>query len=123
MAVQVLVAVLTGGAAVAIIEGVKEALRFRRERKAKKDDQEHIDAKQWREEADKKINALVEGVRYTLYDRIRFLALEYIADGKIDFDDRRILNAMHNSYHNGLGGNGDLDTLMAEVNRLPIKKQ
>lgn len=39
----------------------------------------------------------------------------------IDFDDRRRLNDMHSCYHNGLGGNGDLDTLMEEVNSLPLK--
>ena len=56
-----------------------------------------------------------------LYDRIRYLGQAYIAAGEIDFDDRRVLNDMHRSYHNGLGGNGDLDTLMAEVNGLKLK--
>ena len=40
----------------------------------------------------------------------------------MDFDDRRILNLMHKSYHDGLGGNGDLDNVMNDVNRLPLKR-
>ena len=58
-----------------------------------------------------------------MYDRIRFLGQAYIAEGEIDFDDRRILRQMHTSYHNGLGGNGDLDALMEEVDSLPLKKE
>jgi len=56
-----------------------------------------------------------------LYDRIRFVALSYIEEGEVDFDDRRILNDMHRSYHVGLNGNGDLDELMKQVNKLPLK--
>ncbi len=70
-----------------------------------------------------KVDALTEGVKYVLYDRIRFLAQEYISDGEVGFDDRRILGNMHRSYHNGLAGNGDLDILMREVNSLPLKRK
>ena len=69
---------------------------------------------------DKSMEALKAGLKWVLYDRIRFLGQHYIADGRVDFDDRRILNEMHKSYHDGLGGNGDLDVLMGEVNRLPL---
>ena len=67
------------------------------------------------------ITALKVGLKWVLYDRIRYLGQRYISDGKVDFDDRRILNEMHKSYHEGLSGNGDLDNLMAEVNRLPLE--
>lgn len=70
-----------------------------------------------------KVDALTEGMKYVLYDRIRFLAQEYISDGEVDFDDRRILGNMHRSYHGGLSGNGDLDILMREVNSLPLKRK
>ncbi len=52
-----------------------------------------------------------------------YLGQAYIAESEIDFDDRRILNDMHRSYHNGLGGNGDLDKLMEAVNDLPLKSR
>ena len=68
-----------------------------------------------------KTDAQSVALRYIMYDRIRFLGQAYIAAGSIDFDDRRILNDMHTSYHDGLGGNGDLDKLMETVNALPLK--
>lgn len=109
--------VLLSGTAVAIIEGVREYLAWRRSRKAEKEDK--TDEK--KEELEKKVDALVESQKYIMYDRIRYLGQAYINESEIDFDDRRILNGMHKSYHNGLGGNGDLDILMKEVNRLPLK--
>lgn len=70
---------------------------------------------------DKDTEALKAGLKWVLYDRIRFLGQHYISNGQVDFDDRRILHEMHRSYHDGLGGNGDLDVLMDEVNKLPLK--
>jgi hypothetical protein len=32
-----------------------------------------------------------------------------------------MLHKMHNVYHDGLGGNGDLDSLMSNVDELPLK--
>ena len=86
----------------------------------------------WREKAarknkeetaeDKEIAALKEGVMYILYDRIRYIAEKHIRDEEITFEDRRMLHKMHGVYHNRLGGNGDLDQLMADVDELPLKK-
>ena len=70
---------------------------------------------------DQKIVALVESQKIVMLDRIRYLGQKYIEAGEIDFDDRRVLNAMHDSYHNGLGGNGDADVIMRDVNALPLK--
>lgn len=71
---------------------------------------------------DAKILALCESQKIVMLDRIRYLGQKYIEAGEIDFDDRRILNAMHDSYHNGLGGNGDADVVMQEVNKLPLRR-
>ncbi len=102
---------LLGGSAVAaLINQIGEGIRQKRKRKYEKDDGESDD-----------LAALKSGLKWVLYDRIRYLGQAYIAAKKIDFDDRRILNEMHKSYHNGLGGNGDLDNLMKEVNSLPLK--
>lgn len=131
---NLLAAILSGGVAVAVIEGIKEALTWRRNRKAAKEDK----AEQKKEDAEKQANlrteerlqaieaktdAQSEAIKYILYDRIRYLGQAYIDAGEIDFDDRRILNDMHRSYHSGLGGNGDLDVLMREVNNLRLKKR
>lgn len=132
MSNEIILAILSGGITVAIIEGIRECLSWRRNRKAVKEDrlEEKAEAQERKKEleiesrlvaVEKKVDALVESQKFIMYDRIRFLGQSYIHEGKIDFDDRRILNGMHDSYHNGLDGNGDLDTLMHEVNHLPLK--
>lgn len=118
---EYLLAVLSGGVAVALIEGVREALKWKRERRAALSDRRalHIDKRFKALEEQNSVQS--EALKYMLYDRIRYLGREYIERGEIDFDDRRILNAMHKVYHEGLMGNGDLDTLMNEVNALKLK--
>lgn len=113
MSDTVIVALVAGLAAVigGLITQLGEGIRQRRKRKYEKTDS--------REAA---IEALRTGLKWVLYDRIRHLGQHYISVGTVDFDDRRILNEMHQSYHDGLGGNGDLDTLMGEVNRLPLRQ-
>ena len=129
---QILIAVLSGGVVVAVIEGVKEAFAWRRNRKAQKEDRaEEKEDKKIEDrisslEADVKdikglVSALAESQKNILYDRVKYLCREYIADGEIDFDDLVGLNALHHSYHFGLGGNGDLDALMEQARKLPIK--
>lgn len=112
MSDTVIVALVAGLAAVigGVITQLGEGIRQKRKRKYDRDDGK-----------DKDIMALKAGLKWVLYDRIRFLGQHYIGAGQVDFDDRRILNEMHKSYHDGLGGNGDLDVLMHEVNALPLK--
>lgn len=131
---DILIAVVSGGVGAAVIKLIGDGLAWKRTRAAAKEDR----AEQKKEDAEKqaalnseerlktieaKTDAQSEALKFILYDRIRYLGQLYIADKSVDFDDRRILNDMHRSYHSGLGGNGDLDTLMAEVNRLPLKNR
>ncbi len=113
MDTTVLVAIiggLLGGSAVAaLITQIGEGIRQKQKHKDETEKTENDD-----------IAALKTALKWVMYDRIRYLGQSYIAAKKIDFDDRRILNEMHNCYHNGLGGNGDLNTLMKEVNALPL---
>lgn len=130
---ETLTAIISGGAVVAVIEGIREYLTWRRNRKAIKEDkaeekkenegkQENLRTEERLKNIEAKTDAQSEALKFILYDRIRYLGQAYIADGEIDFDDRRILNEMHRSYHSGLDGNGDLDVLMREVDALPLKK-
>ena len=125
---EIFVAIITGGALVAIIEGVREFLSWRRNRKAiqedrkeAKKDSETDGLKLKMDALESKVDVLVQSQKFILFDRIRFLGQAYIEAGEIDFDDRRILNDMHRSYHDGLQADGDLDALMDEVNHLPLK--
>ena len=93
-----------------IVNQIGEGIRQKRKHKFDNEDSE-----------DKTIKALKDGMKWVIFDHIRERGLEYIAHGEIDFDDRRILKEMHKSYHDGLGGNGDLDKLMEAVYELPLK--
>ena len=119
---QIVLSIIGGGALVALINALHGRADFKRRRKAAKEDQKSMDIEQEITDLKQTVGAIKDGMKFVLYDRIRFLRQAYIAAGEIDFDDRRILNAMHKSYHNGLDGNGDLDVLMGEVNRLPLKR-
>ena len=117
----ILVAVLSGGIGAGVLKLIGDRLAWKRERTAKKEDKaEKITVEDF-EKMKADVKAVKEANKFILYDRIRFLAMEYIKDGEIDFDERRILKDMHTSYHYGLNGNGDLDNLMKKIDDLPLK--
>lgn len=74
-----------------------------------------------KEQSDETQNTFNHAIRTILQDRIKYLSRAYIRNGQVDYDDRRDLIKMHEVYHNVLGGNGDLDSLMEDVKELPIK--
>ncbi len=121
--VAVAVAFVGGAAGAAIINGINERKMHKLERQDAKEDKEALDTERRLKVIESKTDAQSEALKFILYDRIRHLGQVYIAEGEIDFDDRRILNDMHRSYHSGLGGNGDLDKLMEAVNDLPLKSR
>ena len=124
-----LYAALTGVGAAAVIKLIDNVVQWKLQRKAAKEDRTLDDdraeikkIKQWEKDMKDKVNALINADRYIMFDRIRYLGQKYVAEKEVDFDDRRILNQMHDVYHNELGGNGDLDELMKAVNALPLKQ-
>lgn len=60
---------------------------------------------------------LMKGQMATLHDRIKFLAIRYIEQKFVYLDDLEDLKDMHEAYQAN-GGNGFLDDLMTEVDRL-----
>ena len=66
-------------------------------------------------------NGINSGIRLILKDRIRFLAMHYIQQGWIYEDELEDLMAMHEVYHNKLGGNGFLDEQMRKVKALEVR--
>lgn len=121
--VAVVVAFVGGAAGAAIINGINERKMHKLTRQDAKEDKEALDTEKRLKAIEAKTDAQSEALKFILYDRIRYLGQAYISESEIDFDDRRILNDMHRSYHNGLGGNGDLDKLMEAVNDLPLKSR
>lgn len=107
---EIIIAVLGGSALSALITQVGNYISDRRKRKdAVEDRTEDKDA------------ALKQGMKLLLADKIQYLGLRYIEEGEVTFSNKKMLNEMHSVYHKGLGGNGDYDGLMKEVNALPIK--
>lgn len=66
--------------------------------------------------------AVVTAQKIIMVERIRYLGMCYISSGNIDLDDKEQMRKMHKAYK-ALGGNGDLDTVMDEVEHLPLKKE
>lgn len=109
---EYIVAIIGGGVGAALVTVIGKLIENAQARKYKRADAETED-----------MRAVKTALKYLMYDRIRHLATHYIAEGEVDFDDRRILNEMHRSYHDGLEGNGDLNNLMQAVNSLPLKQR
>jgi len=118
---DIIIAVLTGGVGAAVVKFVFDAVAWRRNRKAEKEDRQESNAEERLKKIEAQNKAQSEAIKFILYDRIRYLGQYYVSEKEINIDDRRILNEMHCSYHQGLGGNGDLDVLMKQVNNLPLK--
>ena len=96
---------LTGAAGAAICSGISSIMQMFIRRLWEKSD---------------KGSAQTKALRYLMLYIMIQTAKGYIRDGEISMDDRRQLHKWHELYHDGLGGNGDMDKLMAEVNKLPL---
>ena len=124
---DIILCLLSGGVAAAVIKSVESLVTWRLNRKAAKEDRE--EARRDKEEQDaqaaigqlrRDVSSLRVGEQVILRDRIKYLGKNYIKSGSIDFDDRQDLVDMHRVYHDDLGGNGNLDSLMADVMELPL---
>lgn len=71
---------------------------------------------------DDKSDAIVEALKVLMVDRVRHLGQAYIAAGSVSLADKEALEEMHRAYK-ALGGNGHLNTIMAEVADLPLRKE
>lgn len=69
---------------------------------------------------DSRIDALVTAQQVMMIDRVRHLGQKYIEAGQISLPDKENITAMYHAYK-ALGGNGHLETVMSEVNRLEVK--
>lgn len=102
---ELLVDLLGGATGAALVAGVFSLIQSRRVKKEAQDD---------------KKDAHNKALRYLMLYIIQERAKAHIKDGSITLEERRSLHHWHNLYHNGLGGNGDADALMAQVDKLPL---
>lgn len=102
---ELILAIVGGGAGAALVAGAFSLIQFLINRKDKNDDE---------------VDVTCKALRYLMLYIIQERAKQHIKDECISLEDRRSLHHWHNLYHNGLGGNGDADTLMAQVDKLPL---
>lgn len=93
-----LIELLSGAAGAALVAGIFGIIQARRNRN----------------------DAHSKALRYLMLYIIQERAKQHIQDKQITMEDRRSLHHWHDLYHKGLGGNGDADALMAEVDKLPL---
>ena len=75
---------------------------------------------QKKDKADGRIDALVTAQQVLMVDRVRHLGRGYIQDGYIELSDKENIRAMYRAYKD-LGGNGSLETIMSEIDRLEVR--
>ena len=68
---------------------------------------------------DEKFNVIINALKVIMIDRVRYLSKKYVDAGQVTFADKENLEEMHDVY-TALGGNGHLDTAMAEVEKLKV---
>ena len=80
---KILLSFLGGGVGVAIINALANRADFRRKRKAEKEDKQALDVEQEIKALKATVDAIKDGMKFVLYDRIRFLGQAYIAAGDL----------------------------------------
>lgn len=77
--------------------------------------------RRWKKEDDKdeSIRALVSAQKVLMVDRVRYLGQSYILAGQITLEAKETLQEMYAAYK-ALGGNGHLETVMREVEKLKV---
>ena len=123
---NVLAYLLTGGCAAAGVKLIETLVVWFLNRRAKKSDDE-ADAEKQKEQAKeaefeevvKTVESLKAADKLIMLDRIKYLCRAYLDHGEVEFSDLTDLIEMHSCYHDLLGGNGNLDTLMELVKELP----
>lgn len=71
---------------------------------------------------DERIDALVNAQKVMMIDRVKWLGNQYIKAREITLSDKDTLVDMHKAYR-ALGGNGHLDVILNEVDKLPVVEQ
>lgn len=122
---EVLLELLKSAFGAGIVAGLFGLWQWRLNRKAQKEDKaaerEVVScAARGREikQLQDTVNALIVADRTILYDRIKHLAKSYIKRSYITVEEYEDLKRMHKVYHDELGGNGFLDAIMEEVDKL-----
>lgn len=113
---DIVVAVLGGSVGAAIVTGLINLIQWRLNRGATK--QDRAVAQQTAEA--QKLDSIANALRLLLYNEIKHQSKQYIRDKSITTEDLEDILEMHRLYHDDLGGNGFLDSVIRQVQNLPI---
>lgn len=127
---EIIAAIIGGSCGAAAVTGIFGVIMFRLNRRAKKEDnaeqRQAADCSARAEEL-KELKRMVEVLfladRTLLYDRIKHIGKTYIDRGYVTVEELEDLKLMHSVYHDKdkLNGNGFLDTIMENVNKLQLR--
>ena len=117
---QVWEVIIASGIIGLVFSFAQQVTMWKLNRKADKEDKAELNIEERIKALEAKVDGLSIGQKSILHDRIKWLGMGYVAAHCIDIDDRRDLIEMHKAYHAN-GGNGNLDMLMEEVEKLPLK--
>lgn len=130
--IATIVGIILGSSALTVLlNNLHDRWKLKQERKNTKEDKQEekeniVDdlqsATNSQEERLEELEALskymAEAIKYLLLDKILFLGSKYIRRNSITMEERKILKAMYDVYHNGLKGNGDADFIMKGVDAI-----
>ena len=100
---EYITAFLIGGMGAALIGCIQAVILYKMKRKDEKEDKGEV---------------ITKALRYVMLYIIQERCKDHIANGEVTLEERRSLHHWHDLYHNGLGGNGDADILMKQVDKL-----
>ncbi len=72
-----------------------------------------------RDNSRKKTEVTRKALRYLMLYIIQERAKQHLRTQRISLEERRLLHCWHEVYHTGLGGNGDADALLRQIDSLP----
>lgn len=105
---ELILAIASGSCAAALVSGAVELIRYFLDRKERRGDN---------------MQAQKKALRYLMLYIIQERAKQHIHDSCISLEERRSLHHWHTLYHDGLGGNGDANVLMQQVDHLPLQEK
>ena len=122
---ELLIELLKSAFGAGLLAGLFGVCQWRLNRKAQKEDKaaenQTINCAARGEEIKRlqnTVNSLIIADRTILYDRIKHLAKAYIKRSWISVEEYEDLKRMHKVYHDDLNGNGFLDSIMEEIDKL-----
>ena len=100
---DIVTSLLTGGVGAAIVASLHAIFIYKMKRRDAQEDKD---------------DNVIKALRYLMLYVIQERCKEHIANGSITLEERRSLRHWHKLYHDGLGGNGDADLLLKQVDEI-----